>query len=382
MAVPVTAVKVHVELGPRSYDIHIGDDTLPGLGRAVARAGVGRRALIVADGHVANSHAPLAASSLHAAGIAAHLVVVPPGEASKSLAGAARLYDACLDCGLDRSSCIVALGGGVTGDLAGFVAATYMRGIAWVQVPTTLLAQVDASVGGKVAVDHPRGKNLIGAFHQPRLVWCDVRTLETLPRPDLAAGLAEAIKHGLLADARYYGFVRRKQADLLAGDAASLVHLVRGSCRIKSAVVATDEREEQTAAHGAGFGTAMRSRMVLNLGHTLGNNIEAVAGYGVLRHGEAVAMGLVAAGRLALLHGHWSQRWQRELEGTLTGLGLPTRIPGLALRDLFAAMRLDKKAIDGTQRWILPVRPGTVAVHTDVTQAEVGGVLTGMGAEA
>jgi len=387
-------MRVRVDLGPRSYDIHIGVDTLPGLGQALSRARLGRRALIVADGNVANTHAPLAASALHAAGISAHLVVVPPGEATKSLAGAERLYDTCLDCGLDRGSFIVALGGGVAGDLAGFVAATYMRGIAWVQVPTTLLAQIDASVGGKVAVDHPRGKNLIGAFHQPRLVWCDVRTLDTLPAPDLAAGMAEAVKHGILGDPRYYGFVRRRQADLLGRDPQALVRLVAGSCRIKAAVVSGDEREEMApdpaapapgtplrGGRGPGVGAVPRSRMVLNLGHTLGNNMEAVAGYGTLRHGEAVSIGLVAAGRLALLHGLWSRRWQTDLEGTLGGLGLPTRIPGLALADLLTAMRVDKKAVGGTARWILPVRPGTVAVHTDVTGEEVAAVLTGMGAE-
>lgn len=373
-------MRVRVDLGPRSYDIHIGVDTLPGLGRAVARAGLGRRTLIVADGNVANTHAPLAASALHAAGVAAHLVVVPPGEASKSLAAAERLYDACLDCGLDRGSFICALGGGVAGDLAGFVAATYMRGISWVQVPTTLLAQIDASVGGKVAVDHPRGKNLIGAFHQPRLVWCDVRTLDTLPTADLAAGMAEAVKHGILGDPRYYGFVRRRWADLLGRDPQALVRLVAGSCRIKAAVVAGDEREELPAPAATAARAPTRSRMILNLGHTLGNNMEAVAGYGRLRHGEAVAIGLVAAGRLALRHGLWSGRWQRELEETLTGLGLPTAIPGLALADLLAAMRIDKKAVGGTARWILPVRPGAVEVHADVTADEVAEVLTGMGA--
>ena len=375
-------MRVRVELGPRSYDVHIGLDTLDRLGQALGRAGFSRRVLIVADGGVANTHAPLAASSLHAAGISAHLVVVPPGEGSKTLAAAERLYDACLDCGLDRTCGVVAIGGGVVGDLAGFVAATYMRGIPWVQVPTTLLAQIDASVGGKVAVDHPRGKNLIGAFHQPRLVWCDARTLETLPAPDLAAGMAEAVKHGLIADPRYYGFVRRQRERLLARDPQALLRLIAGSVRIKAAVVSADEREEGAAAAGAASGAALRTRMVLNFGHTLGNNMEAVAGYGVLRHGEAVAVGMVAAGRLGLLHGLWSRRWQAELEATLQGLGLPIRIPGLAVRDLMAAMRLDKKAVAGTQRWILPVRPGSVAVHSDVTGDEVASVLAGLGAQA
>jgi 3-dehydroquinate synthase len=360
---------VRVNLGPRSYDIRIGADTLGGLGPAVARLGPGRRALVVADGNVGDSHAPLVASSLHAAGFDTRLVLVPPGEASKSLAGAARLYDACLEAGLDRRSWVVALGGGVTGDLAGFVAATFMRGLPWVQVPTTLLAQIDSSVGGKVGVDHPRGKNLIGAFHQPRLVWCDVQTLDTLPAPDLVAGLAEAIKCGILADARYYAFIRHQRGQILGRDGAALSRLVAGSCRIKGAVVEADEREETGA------------RMVLNLGHTLAHAMEAVAGYGVLRHGEAVSVGLVAAGALALRRGIWGKRWQAGLEQLLAGVGLPTRIPGLAAKDLLAAMRLDKKQFDGRIHWILPVRPGEVTVAPDVGVDEVENVLVALGAE-
>jgi 3-dehydroquinate synthase len=373
--------RVRVRLGPRSYDVHIGWEILPELGRAMAALGLGPRALIVADGNVADSHAPLCASALHAAGLQTHLVVVPPGEGSKTLRGAERLYDACLDCGLDRSSCIVALGGGVVGDLAGFVAATYMRGVDFVQVPTTLLAQIDASVGGKVAVDHPRGKNLIGAFHQPRLVWCDVRLLHTLPAAEFAAGMAEAVKHGILGSPRYYAFVRRHHAELLAHRPEALIRLVAGSVRIKAAVVAADERERWVPPAAASQGRP-RSRMVLNLGHTLAHALEAVAGFGALRHGEAVAIGLVAAGRLALGRGLWSPRWQAELEQTLQALRLPVRIPGLPLAELLAAMRVDKKAVGGVLRYILPVRPGEVAICEDVRPEELAAVLTGMGAAA
>ncbi len=363
-------MNVRVELGARSYDIHIGSGTLGQAGRAIAAAGPGRRALLVTDGHVADNHAPLLASSLHAAGIATQMVVVPPGERSKSLEAAARLYDACIDCGLDRGSWIVALGGGVVGDLAGFVAATFLRGIAFVQVPTTLQAQLDASVGGKVAVDHPRGKNLIGAFHQPRLVWCDVGTLATLPRPELVAGMTEAIKHALLASPAYYRFMRRQREALLALDPRAMARLVSGSCRIKAAVVASDEREESGA------------RATLNLGHTLGHALEAVAGFGTLRHGEAVAIGLVAAGRLARLRGTWSQRWQAELEALLTEYGLPTRIPGLPLGEILSVMHLDKKARAGQLRWVLPQRPGSVALAADVPVADVQAVLVALGAVA
>jgi 3-dehydroquinate synthase len=362
-------VRVPVELGPRSYRVEIGEDILAGLGQAVAGTGPGRRALLVADGAIANSHAPLAASSLHAAGIQTHLILVPPGEASKSLEGAARLYDACLDCGLDRRSFVVALGGGVVGDLAGFVAATYMRGLPFVQVPTTLLAQVDSSVGGKVAVDHPRAKNLIGAFHQPVLVWCDVATLRTLPAPELAAGLAEAIKSGVLGDPRYYRFLIRQRQRILEGDGAALRRVVAGAVRIKARVVAADEREETGA------------RAVLNLGHTLGHAIEAVSGYGTIRHGEAVAIGMVAAGRLALGRSLWSARWQAEMEALLQGVGLPVRLPApLPARDLLIAMTHDKKAVGGALRWILPRRPGEVVVVPDVTTEEVLAVLATVGA--
>jgi 3-dehydroquinate synthase len=363
-------MRVRVDLGARSYDVHVGMDTLPLLGRAVAAAGPGRKALLVADGSVADTHAPLAASSLHAAGIATHLVLVPPGEGSKTLEGAMRLYEACLDCGLDRQSFVVALGGGVVGDLAGFVAATYMRGLPFVQVPTTLLAQVDASVGGKVAVDHPRAKNLIGAFHQPRLVWCDVSTLGTLPAAELSAGMAEAVKTGLLGNARYYRFLRRERRRILERDGPTLARVVAGAVRVKAAIVAADEREETGA------------RMVLNLGHTLGHAVEAVAGYGTVRHGEAVAVGMVAAGRLALARGLWSPRWQREMEETLAGLELPVGLPlPLSARELLAAMMHDKKVVAGRMRWVLPRRPGEVVV-AEVGLDEVASLLGALGAAA
>ncbi len=361
-------VRVRVDLGPRSYDVHIGEDILPQLGQAMVAAGPGRRALLVADGAVANSHAPLAASSLHAAGVETHLILIPPGESSKSLEGAARLYDACLECGLDRRSFIVALGGGVVGDLAGFVAATFMRGLPFVQVPTTLLAQVDASVGGKVAVDHPKAKNLIGAFHQPRLVWCDVRTLLTLPAPELAAGLAEAIKGGILASPHYYRFLAHQRQRILERDGPTLARVVSGAVRVKARVVAGDEREESGA------------RATLNLGHTLGHAIEAVSGYGTIRHGEAVSIGMVAAGRLALGREMWSQRWQAEMEATLQGVGLPVRLPApLPARDLLMAMSHDKKAVGGSLRWILPRRPGEVVVIPDVTTEEVMAAMAAVG---
>ncbi len=354
----------------RSYDIRVGADIQGEFGSAIRTLGLGLRALLVADAAVADSLAPLLGSSLHAAGITTHLVVVPSGEGSKTLDTARRLYDAAFDAGLDRRSVIVALGGGMVGDLAGFVAATFLRGIAFVQVPTTLLAQVDASVGGKVAVDHPRGKNLIGAFHQPRLVWADVRALAGLPKRELRAGLAEAIKMGIIADARYYQFIRRNYAAILDGDESALVRVVVGSCRLKAEVVHADEREESG------------QRMLLNFGHTIGHAVEAVAGYGNIRHGEAVAIGMCVEGRLALRCGRWSERWQSQLEALCTAVGLPTRIPGLPLRDLVVTMGFDKKSLAGKLHWVLPERPGSASIVTNVQATDVAAVATELGAEA
>jgi len=374
-------VVVRVNLGPRSYDICV-DVPISALGGRIAERMPHRAALVAADGNIAHSLGGAAVASLERAGIRSELVAVPPGESSKSLEQAARLYEECGQCGLDREGLIVAVGGGVCGDVAGFVAATYMRGVSWVQVPTTLLAQIDASVGGKVAVDHPRGKNLIGAIHQPSLVWCDIEALRTLSDRDLRAAMAEALKTGLITNAHYYRWVRRHAEGILGRDRHVLARVVAGACRVKAGIVASDEKEELVGGRGplVGPGSTLGTRMVLNLGHTLGNNLEAVAGYGVMRHGEAVSVGLVAAGRVALQKGLWSKGWQRELESGLAGLHLPTRIPGLSLDELLVAMRVDKKAYGGRVRWILPVKPGVVAVRDDVTPREVSRVLVEMGA--
>jgi 3-dehydroquinate synthase len=360
--------RVRVDLGPRSYTVAVGAGILDGLGAAVARLGPGRRALVVADAAVAATYGAAARQSLEGAGLTAALATLPSGEASKTLGETARLYDAALDAGLDRRSWIVAVGGGVTGDVAGFAAATFLRGVPFVQVPTTLLAQVDASVGGKVAVDHPRGKNLIGAFHQPSLVWADVATLDTLPAGELRSGLAEAVKHGVLADAGYLAMLRRRAAVLLAGDREALARVVAGSVRIKAAVVAADEREEGGP------------RSHLNLGHTVGHALEAALDFGGLRHGEAVAIGMVAAGRLALGRGLWSEAWQAELVDLLGRLGLPTAIPAVSAARIMGALKLDKKSREGRVRWVLPVRPGAVTLCDAVEPAEVGRLLLSMGA--
>lgn len=369
-------VKVRVNLGERSYDIHIGLGVLAELGatvRASAPGNAGGRVLVIADAAVARHWLDPALASLQAAGLAAIAAEAPPGESAKTLAVAGRLYEACLDAGLDRHGVIVALGGGAVGDLAGFVAATFMRGIPFIQVPTTLLAQVDASVGGKVAVNLPRGKNLVGAFHQPRAVVADLATLRTLSEREYRSGLAEVVKHGIIRDRALFRFLEEHAEAILAQDPPVLEHVVERNCRIKGAVVSADERE-------GGL------RAILNLGHTVGHGLEAVAGRidaavtpsAGLLHGECVSVGLVAAAWLAARSGVLAQDdLPARLEALLQRFGLPVRFPAdTDLAALQAAMSVDKKAMGGQLRWVLPVRLGQTQVTSHVQSGDVAAVLT------
>jgi len=266
--------------------------------------------------------------------------VVPDGERSKSLPRARKLYDALLDFEADRSTAVIALGGGVVGDLAGFVAATWMRGVPFVQVPTTMLAMADASVGGKVAVDLPRGKNLVGAFHQPRLVWMDLATLRSLPRRQLAAGLAEVIKHGAIRDPELFERLERDVERVLALEPAPSLDVLARSCAIKAEVVSQDERE-------AGL------RMLLNFGHTLAHAVETLLGYRRLLHGEAVAIGMVFAARRSEVLGHAPGGTADRLEALLRRAGLPTAPPALSRRAYLSALRVDKKRRDAHVRFVV-----------------------------
>jgi 3-dehydroquinate synthase len=275
------------------------------------------------------------------------------------------VLDQLVAAGADRKSVIVALGGGVIGDIAGFAAAIYMRGIRFVQVPTTLLAQVDSSVGGKTGVNHPRGKNLIGAFHQPAVVISDTDTLRTLPRRELAAGLAEVIKHGLLADERYFDAVERDLPRLLACDAAALSDTIAGSCRIKASVVGRDERESG-------------ERALLNLGHTFGHAIEALAGFGTWLHGEAVGCGLCLAADLSLRCGLLEAAAVGRIEAVVRAAGLPDRIAGLPVSAAIASMRGDKKAEAGRIGFVLLERIGR-AVQREVPEAMLHATLAAGG---
>ncbi|WP_366656987.1 3-dehydroquinate synthase [Fodinicurvata sp. EGI_FJ10296] len=337
---------VTVALGERRYDILIGKGLLARADRLITPVMRSRRAVIVTDETVARAHAGDLVAALDAAGIAAAVETVPAGESSKSMTVLADLVERLLARGIDRSTTIVALGGGVVGDLAGFAAAVLLRGVDFVQVPTSLLAQVDSSVGGKTGVNAAAGKNLIGAFHQPRLVLADTGTLDTLPDREMKAGYAEIVKYGAIDRPDFFDWLESNGRSVLAREQAALAHAVAESCRSKAAIVAADERE-----HGG--------RALLNLGHTFAHALEAEAGYdGSLLHGEAVAIGMVMAFEFSVELGHCSAPDARRLRDHLADAGLPTTIgerfaaPPPAKR-LFHHMTHDKKASGGRVTLIL-----------------------------
>jgi 3-dehydroquinate synthase len=310
-------------------------------------------------------HGKRALESLEGAGFVAIPVEVPDGEAAKTLAIAGHCWNALLEASLDRTSTVVALGGGAVGDVAGFVAATYMRGVNLVHVPTTVLAQVDASIGGKTAIDHPRAKNLIGAFYQPRLVLTDPAILASLPEREFKSGLAEIIKHGIILDADYVTDVEANAAALLGRDLATLERVIGGSCRLKAAIVERDEREAEL-------------RHVLNYGHTIGHALEAVSGYTRWTHGEAVALGIVAEARLAERLGLATHPTAERQERLLAEVGLPTRATGIDVDAVLAAIGRDKKARDGRVPFVLAPAIGAFRLVYDISSAEVRGAIAAL----
>lgn len=353
---------VRVQLGPRSYDIAVTSGDVAALGPFARQRTPGKMAFVVTDGN-ARPHAQKAADVLTANGIAPSLAVLPAGESQKALAVVSQLYDRLAELRADRKTLVVAVGGGVIGDLAGFVAATFNRGLPLLMVPTTLLAMVDSSVGGKVAVNHPRGKNLIGAFHQPAGVWIDTEALGTLPDREYQSGLAEVVKYGVILDPAFLDYVEANADALLRRDAEVVREVVARCCRLKADVVEQDEREE----------TGLRA--VLNYGHTFAHAFETVAGYGQWLHGEAVAAGMVCASRLAERRGLIAADLTERQRRLLARCRLPTAPEGWPADDLIGVMRSDKKALAGRLRFILPVRLGEVALFDDVPEADVRAVL-------
>jgi 3-dehydroquinate synthase len=358
--------RLRVALEQRSYDIAVGRGLLAQSGTIIAPVVRQKRVVVVSDEHVASLHLERFRAGLAVAGLTAETILLPPGEETKDFAHFAQLCEDVLSLGVERATPIIALGGGVVGDLAGFAAATLLRGLDFVQVPTTLLAQVDSAVGGKTAIDTRHGKNLVGAFHQPVLVLADVDVLETLPRRELIAGYAEVVKYGLIGDRTFFGWLEVNAGALLAGDAALRQEAVLRSCAAKAAIVAVDERE-------AG------KRALLNLGHTFGHALETLTGFGKsLLHGEAVALGMQLAFDLSARLGFCPPAAADRTRRHLSGIGLPTglaTIPSVTPDALIAAMQKDKKVSGGRLTLVLARDIGEAFLCQDVLPATLGAFL-------
>jgi 3-dehydroquinate synthase len=364
---------ITVGLETRAYEVIIGPGLIGAAGAAIAPLSKNRRTAVVADETVAGLHGERLMASLAAAGLTASLITIPPGEGSKSFAGLESLLDRLLGLGLDRGDLVTAFGGGVVGDLAGFAAAVYKRGIDFVQIPTTLLAQVDSSVGGKTAIDTPYGKNLVGAFHQPRLVLADLDVLASLPDREMACGYAEVIKYGMLGDADFFAWLEANGAAVLARTPAALIQAIGRSVEMKAEIVEEDEREQGR-------------RALLNLGHTFGHALETEVGFGdVLLHGEAVALGCAQAFRFSAAQGLCSAADAARVEAALADTGLPVRMAQVRndpfrADALIAHMGQDKKAEAGRLTLILARRIGEAFVAKDVDPAALREFLIEEGA--
>lgn len=348
---------IWVDVGERKYPVYIGEHLLDQVGGILKKSGAEGKILVITNPTIGDLYIEPLKQGLEDEGFTVSAVEVPDGEEYKTLEWASRLYGALLDHSIDRSSMVLALGGGVIGDLAGFVAATFKRGLPIVQVPTTLLAQVDASIGGKVAVDHPRGKNMIGCFHQPRCVVISLDTLRTLPQREMKAGLAEVIKYGAIRDGDLFGYLEDNLGAFLSLDMEALQVAVKRSCQIKASVVAEDERD-----------TGLR--MILNFGHTIGHALEAATGYGPFRHGEAVAIGMVCAADIGRRMGKTQEAACRRITALIEKAGLPVQAEGLDHEEIFSFLRHDKKVHRGKIRFVLATRIGEVII-TDAVEEDM-----------
>lgn len=343
--------KILVDLGAKSYEIFIGENILNGVENFLSG-----KALLVTQKNILD---------MCKENFPYEVALIPDGETSKSLSVAEKVFTRAIESGLDRKSVIIALGGGVVGDLAGFVAATFMRGINLIQIPTTLLAQVDSSVGGKTAVNHALGKNLIGAFHQPRAVFIDLKFLESLPEREIKSGLGEVVKCGVIRDEKFFSFLEDNAEKILQRDLKTLAHVVRRCCEIKAQVVAADEKESGL-------------RRILNFGHTLAHAIEEETAYKKFRHGEAVAVGMVAAARISHALGKTSAENVRRLENLLKRFGMMTTCAGLDADKLYAVTFRDKKTVGGVVNWVLMKNFGDVEICGDVSASVMKKIFGGL----
>ena len=356
--------KVRVNLGTNSYTVHIGDGLLAEAGPVIRQLGFFGKAVIITNPDVNQLYGARLQQSLKSAGFSPAVFIVPEGEEFKTLDTAGRLYLEMAAFGAERNTPVLALGGGVIGDLAGFVASTYMRGVPFIQLPTTLLAQVDSSVGGKVAVDHAQLKNMVGAFYQPKVVLADISTLKTLPPAQLTNGLSEAIKHGIIRDARLFAYFEKNIGRIKKSELQILQHVVAADVRIKANVVAQDERD-----------TGLRH--ILNFGHTVGHAVESVTNFEVA-HGEGVALGMVAACRIAVSMGIFKAGDAARVTALLEAAGLKTTLPPVDLDAVMQAMQHDKKMSAGKIKFVLPRAIGEVIITGEVEMSTVKKVLAGM----
>lgn len=359
---------LEVDLGARSYPIHVGEGVLTLLADEIGRLQTKGAMALVTDANVAPLYAEQVADELSSTGLSVVRHVLEPGEENKRLYQVEDLCGAFLTGGLDRSSTVVALGGGIVGDIAGFAAASFMRGVRFIQIPTTIVAQVDSSVGGKTGVNHPLAKNIIGAFHQPAAVIIDLTLLKTLPDRELRAGFAEVIKHGVIADADLFSYLEEHVEAILDKDLSAIEYPVVRSCEIKADVVARDEREQGLRAN-------------LNYGHTFGHAVEAVSQYGRFLHGEAVAMGMHAAGVLARNLGLVDDAFVDRQRACIEAFGLPVTWPQLPTDETLTAMRHDKKARAGALKFVIADRLGHVIHRTDVSEDHARAALAAVRGE-
>ena len=355
--------KIRVDLADRSYSIAIGNECLKDIGSILEKFDFSNRMAIVSSPLIFDLYGKTVSVSIKDSGFELSEIIIPDGEGYKSLLWVENIYSEMLKAKLDRKSVLIALGGGVIGDITGFAASTYMRGIDFVQIPTTLLAQVDSSVGGKTGVNHMLGKNMIGAFWQPRTVWIDIDTLRTLPRREFLSGLAEVIKYGVIYDEEFFGFLEKNRDVILELDKDALTHIIRRSCEIKAEVVSKDERESGL-------------RAILNYGHTVGHAIETITGYKKYFHGEAVAIGMHIEAKLSQSQGFISTNHVNRIKKLIESYDLPVEMPeDIELNSLFEVMQIDKKTVSGELKFILPEKIGSVKIHKGISRENINKVL-------
>ena len=358
--------QVEVKLAERSYPIFIGTKTLDGMAGKLAELIDGwSHAIIICDEKVAEVIGKAVEDSLSQSGKRTTRLLVPSGEENKSFASLSMLWGRMLDGKSDRKSVVVAVGGGVVGDQAGFAAATFARGLRFVQVPTTLLAMVDSSVGGKTGINMPAAKNMIGAFWQPHAVWIDTSTLDSLPDREFRSGLAEVVKYGIILDSPFFAYLEDNAEAILSRSHDHIQYIVRRSCELKAQVVSQDERETNGL------------RAILNYGHTFGHAIEAKTSYGRFLHGEAISIGMTMAGHLAVRLELWQEEYQRRQSSLLRKFGLPTGFSEVPCEQLVEAMQWDKKTEHGKLNFILPTRIGNVRAVSNCQYADIAGAILG-----